>query len=180
MTCTANECHAKEGACATCKHNVERLEADNERLQTENTRLRQEWDNALTLLEHCDEWRMAYQRGVYQLFAMSAEIRDAAVKVFPCSEGPLNRAIMNTWIALVKRVKAENAILAKAVQLTRKADDAAALCEACQSEIRLGRLCCDAHRQLREDAEAAESEALVLIKKGGVNNGSDSPCSPHM
>jgi hypothetical protein len=49
--------------------------------------------------------------------------------------------------------------LVKAVKLTRQADDAMALCAGCQYGGP-----CPTHRQLYEDAEAAESAALSLIE----------------
>lgn len=72
----------------------------------------------------------------------------------------------------VDRLQAEYQILAHAVQLTRKALDTTALCPKCYCARVLNRwaVCCEEHRQLHEDAEAAESEALVILKKRGVDN----------
>jgi hypothetical protein len=74
--------------------------ADSQALRAENARLLAERDEALReagrlreLLIVSEGFRRAYSAARYHMFAMSEELRDLAVDIMPCSEGPLERVV---------------------------------------------------------------------------------------
>lgn len=63
---------------------LEAVKAQRDRMVVENAQLK--W-----ALYHNEDYRKAYQKGKYELYAMGGEVLDAASKLLPMSEGPLER-----------------------------------------------------------------------------------------
>jgi hypothetical protein len=56
-----------------------------------NREQKAEIERLARLLKASEDWREAYQKGKYELYAMGGDVLEAAANHLPCNEGPLDR-----------------------------------------------------------------------------------------